>query len=87
MELEVELSEKKDGKKEEKKEYGKYDKWEIESAARTLVEAEEIKADAEKMKYVKLCMEKKHTTEKKVISSLEELRAAAKGSEEDESEG
>jgi hypothetical protein len=32
-------------------------------------------------------MEKKHTTEKKVISSLEELRAAAKGSEEDESEG
>jgi len=41
-----------EGKKEEKKEYGKYDKWEVESWADTIVRAEEIKADPEKMKYV-----------------------------------
>ena len=72
--------------KEEKKEYGKFDKWEIESAVRTLVEAEEIKADAEKMKYVKMCMQKKHTAEKKVIESIEDLRALSKGGEDEEME-
>ena len=76
-----------EAKKEEKKEYGKYDKWEIESAARTLVEAEEIKADKEKMKYVKMCMMKKHTAEKKAIESIADLRALSKGeTEESESE-
>lgn len=72
--------------KEEKKEYGKFDKWEIESAARTLVEAEEIKADKEKMKYVKMCMGKKHTAEKKVIESLDDLRKVAKGEPDEEME-
>lgn len=72
--------------KEEKKEYGKFDKWEIESAARTLVEAEEIKADKEKMKYVKMCMGKKHMAEKKVIESLDDLRALAKGEQDEEME-
>lgn len=70
--------------KEEKKEYGKFDKWEIESAARTLVEAEEIKADKEKMKYVKMCMTKKHAAEKKAIESIDDLRALSKGEEPDE---
>ena len=88
--MEVEIEMEKSGGKEEKKEYGKYDKWEIESAARTLVEAEEIKADKEKMKYVKMCMNKKHMAEKKVIESLDDLRKVAKGEEmeeEYESEG
>lgn len=69
--------------KEEKKEYGKFDKWEIESAARTLVEAEEIKADKEKMKYVKMCMGKKHMAEKKVIESIDDIRAARAGKDEE----
>ena len=60
----------------EKKEYGKYDKWDIESATRTLVEAEEIKADKEKMKYVAMCMKKKYLAEKKVIESIEDLKQA-----------
>lgn len=69
--------------KEEKKEYGKFDKWEIESAARTLVEAEEIKADKEKMKYVKMCMTKKHAAEKKAIESIDDIRAARAGKDEE----
>jgi hypothetical protein len=74
-------------KKEEKKEYGKYDKWEIESAARTLVEAEEIKADKEKMKHVKMCMEKQYGASKRAIESIADLRALSKGDmEESESE-
>lgn len=72
--------------KEEKKEYGKYDKWEIENAARTLVEAEEIKADKEKMKYVAMCMKKKHTAEKKAIESIDDLRALSKGEPDEEME-
>ncbi|HZX13716.1 MAG TPA: hypothetical protein VFF49_04875 [Thermodesulfobacteriota bacterium] len=60
----------------EKKEYGKYDRWDIESATRTLVEAEEIKADKEKMKYVAMCMKKKYLAEKKVIESIEDLKQA-----------
>jgi hypothetical protein len=75
-----------ESKEEEKKEYGKYDKWEIESAARTLVEAEEIKADAEKMKYVKMCMMKKNKAEKKAIESIDDLRKAAKGEPDEEME-
>lgn len=69
-----------------KKEYGKYDKWEIESAARTLVEAEEIKADKEKMKYVKMCMEKQYGASKRAIESIADLRALSKGEMEDEEE-
>ena len=60
----------------EKKEYGgKYDKYEVESWARTLQEAEEIKADPEKLKYAKMCMEKKLNSTKKVISSISELKS------------
>lgn len=70
--------------KEEKKEYGKFEKWEIESAARTLVEAEEIKANPEKMKYVKMCMDKQYGATKRVIESIEDLRAIAKGETESE---
>lgn len=75
-----------EGKKEEKKEYGKYDKWEIESAARCLVEAEEIKADKEKMKYVAMCMKKKHAAEKKAIESIDDIRAARAAMDEEEYE-
>lgn len=72
--------------KEEKKEYGKFEKWEIESAARTLVEAEEIKADPEKMKYVKMCMKKKYGAAKKAIESIDDLKSLRAEMHEEEME-
>lgn len=67
---------------DKKKMYGKYDEYEIKDAVRTLMEAEEIKADSEKMKYVKQCIEKK----KKAINSIADIKAAYKEkSMEDES--
>ena len=81
MEVKVEVE------KGEEKEYGKFDKWEIESAVRTICEAEEIKADPEKMKYVKPLLEKKVAGMKTVISSIAGLREKAKSiTEESESE-
>jgi hypothetical protein len=58
--------------KEEKKR--EPNKWEIDSWWRTLVEAEEIKADEEKMKYLR----PKLDTKIKAIKSLEALRSVAK---------
>lgn len=63
-------------KKDEKKEYGKYDKWEVEGWADILIKAEELKANPEKMKYIKMCMKKKLGETKKVISSLDDVRTA-----------
>lgn len=65
--------------KEEKSEYGKYQEYEIKSAVRCLQEAEEIKADPEKMKYVKMCMKEDLAGLKKSlksISSLDDVRQA-----------
>jgi hypothetical protein len=62
--------------KEQKKKYGKYEDYEIESAVRTIIEAEEIKADKEKMKYVLPLLEKKAKGMKKAITSLDDLRSA-----------
>lgn len=59
----------------EEKEYGKFDKYEIECAVDTLLRAEEIKADAEKMAYIKPLLEKKVSSMKKTISSISELKA------------
>ena len=75
-EMDAEMETEKDDPK-----YGKYDEWEIESAARTLKEAEEIKADTEKMKYVKMCMEHEMGEMKKAydalnISSTDDIRKA-----------
>jgi len=60
--------------KKEKKEYGEYDKYDIESAARTLREAEEIKADKKKMKYVSKCLEKDLTAAQKAVGSIQGMR-------------
>lgn len=69
------------------KKFGKFDEWEINSAVRTIIEAEEIKADAEKMKYVGPLLKEKVAGMKRAISSIADLRALAKGeSEETESE-
>jgi len=69
--MEVAVSGQPIDKKEKKKPYGKYEEYEIKDAVRTLMEAEEIKADKEKMKYVRMCIAKK----KKAINSIDDLRS------------
>lgn len=59
--------------KKEKKEFGKYDRWEIESAVRTLIEAEQIKLDKDKMKYVLPMLEKQKKALDKASSAAEVL--------------
>lgn len=76
MKLEIEMGEDKDEGMEEK-EYGPYDKFEIQSAARVLMEAEEIKADKEKMKYVAQCMKDKADNIANIITSLDDLKKLA----------
>lgn len=59
----------------ERKAYGGYEKYEVESWADTLQRAAEIINDPKKMKAVGSCIEKK----KKGIRTLEHLRALADG--------
>ena len=63
--------------KEKKSPYGKYEEYEIKNAADTLMEAELIKKDADKMKYVQMCIDKKMSALKE-ISSIDELREVRK---------
>ncbi len=64
--------------KEKEKEYGKYEDYEVEGWARTIMEAEEIKNDPEKMKYAKMCMDKKMKAMESAYSSIADLRKKAK---------
>ena len=57
----------------EKKEFGKFDRWEIESAVRTIIEAEQIKLDKEKMKYVLPMLEEQKKALDKASSAAEIL--------------
>lgn len=57
----------------EKKEFGKFDRWEIESAVETIIRAEQIKLDKEKMKYVLPMLEKQKKAIDKVSSAAEIL--------------
>lgn len=61
-------------------------KWEIEGWARTIIEAEQIKADAEKMALVKPELEKMAGAAKGAIKSIKGLKAKANklAMEEDE---
>lgn len=55
------------------------DKWEIDCWVRTLVDAEEIRADPEKMKYVGPILEKKvAATKRAAVTSVDDLRKIAK---------
>lgn len=56
-----------------KKEFGKFDRWEIESAVRTIIEAEQIKLDKEKMKYVLPMLEEQKKALDKASSAAEVL--------------
>ncbi len=58
----------------------KYDKYSVECAARTLMDAEEIKQDGKMMKLVSKHLKKK----KKVIDSIDDLRDRYKEMEDDE---
>jgi len=71
MEVKIDATPVKEGEKKDTP-----DKWEIESWCRTLVEAEEIKADKDKMALVKPMMAKKAKAFSK-ISSLDDLREVA----------
>ena len=44
------MSEENTSEKSEKKEYGKFDRWEIEGAVRTIIEAEQIKLGKQRYK-------------------------------------
>lgn len=57
----------------EKKEFGKFNRWEIESAVRTIIEAEQIKLDKEKMKYVLPMLEEQKKALDKASSAAEVL--------------
>ena len=59
--------------KEDKKEFGKYERWEIECAVQTLIEAEQIKLDEDKMKYVLPLLEKQKQALDKASSAAEVL--------------
>lgn len=73
-------------KDEEEKEYGKFDKWEIESCVDCLIRAEEIKADPEKMKHVKPILDEKMGKLKKAISSISGLKEKASSISSEETE-
>jgi hypothetical protein len=60
--------------KKENKKYGKFEDYEIESAARTIQEAEEIKADPEKMKYVAMCLKDKCKAAEKAVKSIKSIK-------------
>ena len=65
------------------KKYGKFDDYEIEDAVATLERAEQIKADSEKMKYVKECMENKMDASKKAYKSISDMREEYKNMSDD----
>ena len=67
------MSEEITAEEKEKKEYGKFDRWEIENAVETIIKAEQIKLDKEKMKYVLPLLEKQKKALDNVASAAEVL--------------
>lgn len=65
---------------------GKFEDWDIERWARDILDAERIKNDPEKMKYVKKCLADDAQAMNDAIESIDDIRAAAqrKGAEENE---
>lgn len=63
---------------------GPYEKYEVESWARTITESEEIKADPEKMKYVRPMLAKKYRGLKNVINTIEDIKARKEMMDEEE---
>jgi len=70
----------------ESKKYGKFDEWDITSAVDTLIRAEEIKCDKEKMKYVGPMLDKKFKETKKTITSIQGLKEKYKEMQDEEND-
>ena len=66
----------------DKKEYGKFDKYEVDNAVDTLLRAEEIKGNADLMTHVEKCLAKKY----RAIQSVRDLKDAAKELDEEDDE-
>lgn len=79
MEISIEVE--KEGEDKEPKE------WEIESWCRTICDAEKIKADPEKMAYVKPMMEKMMNGTKAAYKSIKSLKAKANEMAKAEADG
>jgi hypothetical protein len=78
-EIEIEISSEKESEgSETEMEYGPYDAEEIECAAKYLMEAEAVKKDKEKMKYVAQYMREKADKMTETINSLDDLKKIAK---------
>lgn len=65
--------------KEEKKEFGKFDRWEVMGAVDTIIKAEQIKLDKELMKYVLPELEKQKQALDKASSAAEVLYGKTTG--------
>jgi len=63
--------------KKEKKEFGKFDRWEVMGAVDTIIRAEQIKLDRELMKYVLPELEKQKQALDKASSAAEILYGKA----------
>ena len=61
---------------EEKKKYGKYENYEIDSIARDYIRVEECKKDEKKFAYVLECLEDQKKEKKSEITSIEGLLKA-----------
>ena len=77
MEVSIEVEKGEEKKDNDYGQNGEYYNYEIECAARTLIEAEEIKADENKMKYVAKCLDEKLLDTKKAVKSIKQLRNIA----------
>ncbi len=73
------MSDVKEEEKKEKKEFGKYDRWEIEHAVDTIIKAEQIKLDKDIMKYVLPLLEKQKKAADRASSAAEILYGKEKG--------
>lgn len=71
---------------DDKKKYGKFDNYEIESIARSYMEVEKAKKDSEKMGYVMECLEEKKKEKKSEIISIEDLLKAGESKRMEEKE-
>ena len=72
--------------KNQKSKYGPYSEWEIKNAVNCILEAEEIKADKEKMKFVNTLLNKKSSAFKKAITSIQDIKDARQEKLEAQSE-
>jgi hypothetical protein len=85
--MEVKINAEPLNKAEDKKEYGKFDEWQVKCAVDDLIRAEEIKKNPELMQYVKPLLEKKLTGVKQAITSIKGLRVKAANITEDDASG